>query len=73
MFQWGKHLGIKNPIFMLPDGNGDFTKAVGMLVKKVGFSSGYCLLEFFIISLFFLEFSCSRTETEISPSRWHAR
>jgi peroxiredoxin len=35
MFQWAKHLGIQHPIFMLPDGNGDFTKGVGMLVKKV--------------------------------------
>jgi peroxiredoxin len=38
MFQWGKHLGIKN-VKMLPDGNGDFTRLMGMLVKKenVGF------------------------------------
>ena len=33
MFQWKKHLGLKH-IFMLPDGNGDFTKKMGMLVKK---------------------------------------
>lgn len=33
MFQWAKNLGIKN-VFMLPDGNGEFTKKMGMLVKK---------------------------------------
>jgi peroxiredoxin len=40
MFQWGKHLDIKQ-VKMLPDGNGDFTRQMGMLVKKdnVGFGS----------------------------------
>jgi peroxiredoxin len=40
MYQWGKHLSISN-VKMLPDGNGDFTRAIGMLVKKenVGFGS----------------------------------
>jgi peroxiredoxin len=40
MYQWGKHLNITN-VKMLPDGNGDFTRAMGMLVKKenVGFGS----------------------------------
>ena len=33
MFQWGKHQKLKN-IFLLPDGNGDFTEKMGMLVKK---------------------------------------
>ena len=33
MFNWKKHLGLEK-IFMLPDGNGDFTRAMGMLVKK---------------------------------------
>jgi thioredoxin-dependent peroxiredoxin len=38
MFQWGKNLGVKN-IKMLPDGNGDFTRGMGMLVHKsnIGF------------------------------------
>lgn len=38
MFQWKKHLGA-DKVFMLPDGNGDFTREMGMLVKKnnVGF------------------------------------
>jgi peroxiredoxin len=39
MFQWGKNLNIKN-IFLLPDGNGEFTKAVGMLVKKENLGFG---------------------------------
>ena len=40
MFQWGKHQKVKN-VFMLPDGNGDFTSKMGMLVKKnnLGFGS----------------------------------
>lgn len=33
MFQWGKHIGAKN-VFLLPDGNGDFTRKMGMLVDK---------------------------------------
>ena len=33
MFQWGKQLGIRN-VKLLPDGSGDFTRLMGMLVKK---------------------------------------
>ena len=33
MFNWAKNLKVKN-VFMLPDGNGDFTRKLGMLVKK---------------------------------------
>ncbi|HKX23102.1 MAG TPA: peroxiredoxin [Rhizorhapis sp.] len=33
MYQWGKHLGI-NQVKLLPDGSGDFTRRMGMLVKK---------------------------------------
>jgi peroxiredoxin len=33
MFQWGLIQGIKN-VKMLPDGSGEFTRAIGMLVKK---------------------------------------
>ena len=38
MNQWGRHIGIKN-IKLLPDGNGEFTRKMGMLVDKqnVGF------------------------------------
>ncbi len=39
MFQWGKHLGIKQ-IKMLPDGNGDFSRLMGMLVKKENLGFG---------------------------------
>jgi peroxiredoxin len=40
MYQWSKHLNVTN-VKMLPDGNGDFSRAMGMLVKKenVGFGS----------------------------------
>ena len=40
MYQWSKHLDIKH-VKMLPDGNGDFSRAMGMLVKKenLGFGS----------------------------------
>lgn len=38
MYNWKKHLGVEK-VFMLPDGNADFTRGMGMLVKKnnVGF------------------------------------
>ena len=38
MFQWGRHVGAKN-VSLLPDGNGEFTRKMGMLVDKsnVGF------------------------------------
>lgn len=39
MFQWGKHLNIKN-VKMLPDGNGDFTRGMNMLVKKENLGFG---------------------------------
>jgi len=33
MYQWGKAQGVKN-IRLLPDGSGDFTRGIGMMVKK---------------------------------------
>ena len=33
MYQWGINQGRKN-VFLLPDGSGDFTRMMGMLVKK---------------------------------------
>ena len=33
MYQWGKHLGL-NKLKLLPDGSADFTRRMGMLVKK---------------------------------------
>ena len=33
MFQWGIHQGVKN-VKLLPDGSGEFTRLMGMLVKK---------------------------------------
>lgn len=33
MYQWGKNLGIKN-VKLLPDGSGDFTRRMGMLISK---------------------------------------
>ncbi len=33
MFQWAKHQGIEK-VKMLPDGSADFTRGMGMLVKK---------------------------------------
>jgi peroxiredoxin len=40
LFQWSKHLEIKQ-VKMLPDGNADFTRAMGMLVKKETQGFGY--------------------------------
>jgi len=39
MFQWSKNLNVKN-VKMLPDGNGDFTRLMGMLVKKENLGFG---------------------------------
>jgi peroxiredoxin len=38
MFKWGKEVGAKN-VFLLPDGVGEFTRKMGMLVDKsnIGF------------------------------------
>lgn len=33
MFKWAKDINVSK-VFMLPDGNGDFTRGMGMLVKK---------------------------------------
>ena len=39
MFQWAKQLKIEK-VKMLPDGNGDFTRLMGMLVKKSNLGFG---------------------------------
>ena len=33
MFQWGKHQGVEN-VKLLPDGSGEFSRLMGMLVHK---------------------------------------
>jgi len=33
MYQWGKHLGL-DKIKLVPDGSGDFTRRMGMLIDK---------------------------------------
>lgn len=33
MYQWGRHLGV-DKVKLLPDGSGDFTRRMGMLIKK---------------------------------------
>ena len=39
MFKWGKEQGNQN-IFLLPDGNGEFTRKMGMLVDKCNIGFG---------------------------------
>lgn len=39
MFQWGKHQGVQK-VVLLPDGNGDFTRKMGMLVEKSNLGFG---------------------------------
>ena len=39
MFQWGRHLGISK-VKLLPDGNAEFTRKMGMLVKKENLGFG---------------------------------
>lgn len=40
MFQWAKHLAIRN-LKLLPDGNGAFTRRMGMLINKEHLGFGY--------------------------------
>jgi thioredoxin-dependent peroxiredoxin len=39
MYQWKLKLGLQH-VFMLPDGNGDFSRGMGMLVKKTNLGFG---------------------------------
>jgi len=39
MFQWGKHQGA-DKVALLPDGNGEFTRKMGMLVDKSNLGFG---------------------------------
>ena len=39
MFQWGKHIGAKQ-VALLPDGNAEFTRRMGMLVDKSNLGFG---------------------------------
>lgn len=39
MFQWGKKQGAEK-VFLLPDGNGEFTRKMGMLVEKSNLGFG---------------------------------
>jgi peroxiredoxin len=40
MYQWGLSQGAKN-VFLLPDGNGEFTRKMGMLVEKANLGFGF--------------------------------
>ena len=40
MYRWAQHLGVSK-VFMLPDGNGEFTRKMGMLVDKSNLGFGY--------------------------------
>lgn len=40
MFQWGKHQGVEK-VKLLPDGSGEFTRRMGMLVNKDNLGFGY--------------------------------
>ncbi len=39
MFQWGQHQNAEK-VFLLPDGNGEFTRKMGMLVEKCNLGFG---------------------------------
>ena len=39
MYQWGKNMGVKN-VKLLPDGNGEFSRKMGMLVEKSNLGFG---------------------------------
>lgn len=40
MYQWGLHQGREN-VFLLPDGSGEFSRKMGMLVNKDNLGFGY--------------------------------
>ena len=40
MYQWGKIQNVKD-VFLLPDGNGEFTRMMGMLIDKSNLGFGY--------------------------------
>ena len=40
MFQWGKKVGV-NQIYLLPDGNAEFTRRMGMLIDRTAFGMGF--------------------------------
>lgn len=40
MFNWNKNMGLKN-VKLIPDGSGDFTRRMGMLVNKEHVGFGY--------------------------------
>lgn len=40
MYQWARHLGLEK-VRMLPDGSGDFTRRMGMLINKAHLGFGY--------------------------------
>ena len=40
MFQWAKNMGVKK-VKMIPDGNADFTRRMGMLINKQHLGFGY--------------------------------
>jgi thioredoxin-dependent peroxiredoxin len=39
MYQWGKNMGASR-VMLLPDGNGEFTRKMGMLVEKTNLGFG---------------------------------
>ena len=40
MHAWGKDAGVDDKVVMLADGNGDFTKAIGLEMDGTGFGMG---------------------------------
>lgn len=40
MHAWGKDAGVEDKVVMLADGNGDFTKAIGLELDGTGFGMG---------------------------------
>jgi peroxiredoxin len=40
MDAWGKDQGVEDKVMMLADGNGEFTKAVGLTMDGTGYGMG---------------------------------
>lgn len=72
MYQWARHLGIRN-LKLLPDGSGDFTRRMGMLIRKdhLGFGQRSwryaAVIDDGVVSAWFEEPGINDTGTDDDP------
>ncbi|WP_448213751.1 redoxin family protein [Colwellia sp. MEBiC06753] len=68
MYQWAKNLGIEQ-VKMLPDGNGDFTRLMGMLVKKdnLGFGNRSWRYSMYVVNGEIKQLFCEKGKMDNCP------